>query len=97
MASFRKIHVLEILEHLEILEFLVKPQTCGKQNRFRPFSKASRDFRDFRDDRDLSNANTPFVMTPFARPEKWEFHREGGNRALVIALVKAIFQAPKCL
>ena len=69
---FRKILCLEILENLEVLEsFKEKPRDCGKERRFRPFSRDSREFRDFRDSRDFSSEKTPFVMTSFSGPEKW--------------------------
>ena len=42
---FRKVHFLEILDNLEILEFLGSPQT-EKERRFRPFSRDSKEFRD---------------------------------------------------
>ena len=67
---FRKIHVLESLENLEILAILENPQICGKQSTIRPFSSDSRESRDFfRDSRDSSSEKTPFVMTPFSGPE----------------------------
>ena len=60
---FGKVHFLEILENLEILEFLEKPPDCGKERIIRPFSRDSRDSRDF------CSEKTPFVMTPFSGPD----------------------------
>ena len=45
---------------------------CGKQRRFRPFSRDSGEFRDFRDSRDFSSEKTPLVMTPFSGPDLGE-------------------------
>ena len=64
---FRKVHLPEILENLEISEILESPQTVGKQSRIGP---SSRDSREFRDSRDSSSEKTPFVMIPFSGPEE---------------------------
>ena len=54
-----------------------EPPDCGKQRRIRPFFRDSREFRDIRDSRDSSSKKTPFVMTPFSRPECNNFGRNG--------------------
>ena len=40
------------------------------KRRIRPFSSDPRESRDLRDFRDFSSEKTPFVMTPFSRPDK---------------------------
>ena len=42
---FRKVHLLESLENLEILEISREPPDCGKQRRISQFSRESRDVR----------------------------------------------------
>ena len=68
-SLFRKVHFLEILENLEILEILGNPQTGENRGESDHFLEILENSRDFRDSRDSSSEKTPFVMTPFSGPK----------------------------
>ena len=60
---FNKVHVLDILEKLEIVELLESGQRKG----IHPFSTVSRESREFREVLEFLNRRDPFRNDPFFR------------------------------
>ena len=69
-GHFRKVHFLETLENLEILEFLENPQTVENKGESDHFLEILENLEILEILRDSATEKTPFVMTPFSGPEK---------------------------